>query len=80
MIVDLHQNYPELQKDEFFNAAGPLELPYTDDTKHLKKDEPKGSAEVQEEADNASSHYYKLSYAFHRNSVKVCLFDQDFFF
>ena len=71
MIVDdMHQEYPELLKDIHFNQGGPTILPYTQEAAHLRMQEPKGSAEIKEEADNASSTYYRLSYPFHRTASK----------
>ncbi len=61
MIVDdMHKEQPELLKDMYWNESVPAVLPYTKETKNYRKEEPKGSAEVKEEADNASSTYYKL--------------------
>ncbi len=62
MIVDemLHEK-PQLLKDLYFNDSVPKQLPYTQETKHLRKEEPKGSAEVIEEADAMSGTYYKLA-------------------
>ena len=53
MIVDdMHHNYPELLKDMHWNESVPINLPYTEETQHYRKEEPKGSAEQREEEDN----------------------------
>ena len=53
MIVDdMHHNYPELLKDMHWNESVPITLPYTEETQHYRKEEPKGSAEQREEDDN----------------------------
>ena len=53
MIVDdMHPNYPELLKDMHWNESVPIKLPYTEETQHYRKEEPKGSAEQREEEDN----------------------------
>ena len=53
MIVDdMHHNYPELLKDMHWNESVPINLPYTEETQHYRKEEPKGSAEQREEDDN----------------------------
>ncbi len=70
MIVDdMHQDQPELLKDMYFNESVPAVLPYTKEAEHYRKEEPKGSAEVKDEADNNSSTYYKMIFPF-RGSVK----------
>ena len=67
MIVDdMQTQHPELIKDMYWNESVPAVLPYTQATEHYRKSEPKGSAEVIEEADNNSSTYYKLTYPFAR--------------
>ena len=49
MIVDdMHSNSPELVKDVYWNQVIPTALPYTVETAHYRKDEPKGSAENEE--------------------------------
>jgi hypothetical protein len=46
MIVDdMHHNHPELLKDVYWNQTVPSALPYTEETAHYRKDEPRGSAE-----------------------------------
>ena len=63
MIVDeMQEENPELLKD--IHWGEPVVLPYTKETDHYRKEEPKGSAEVKEEADNVSNTYYKLAYPF----------------
>ena len=53
MIVDdMHHNDPELLKDMHWNESVPIKLPYTEETQHYRKEEPKGSAEQREEEDN----------------------------
>lgn len=60
MIVDdMHHNYPELLKDVYWNQTVPAVLPYTQETAHYRKDEPKGSAEKKEEEET----YYSTSLA-----------------
>ena len=69
MIVDdMHQDFPELQKDLHWNVSVPATLPYTQESAHYRKEEPKGSAEVVEEEDNASSFYYRLAFPFNRTA------------
>lgn len=46
MIVDeMHDEHPELLKDQYWNQVVPDELPYTVASEHYRKYEPKGSAE-----------------------------------
>lgn len=46
MIVDeMHQEHPELLKDQFWDEVVPKELPYTVASEHYRREEPKGSAE-----------------------------------
>ena len=53
MIVDdMHHNHPELLKDMHWNESVPINLPYTEETQHYRKEEPKGSAEQREEDDS----------------------------
>lgn len=50
MIVDdMHNNSPELLKDVYWNQVIPTALPYTVETAHYRKEEPKGSAENEQE-------------------------------
>ena len=52
MIVDdMHHNHPELMKDVYWNQTVPTALPYTKETTHYRKEEPKGSAENKDEED-----------------------------
>ncbi|XP_063910886.1 bestrophin-1 isoform X2 [Zophobas morio] len=46
MIVDeMHEEHPELLKDQYWDEVVPKELPYTVASEHYRKEEPKGSAE-----------------------------------
>lgn len=46
MIVDeMHNEHPELLKDQYWNQVVPEDLPYTVASEHYRKSEPKGSAE-----------------------------------
>lgn len=46
MIVDeMHEEHPELLKDQFWDDVVPKELPYTVASEHYRREEPKGSAE-----------------------------------
>lgn len=46
MIVDeMHEEHPELLKDQYWNEVVPIELPYTVASEHYRRSEPKGSAE-----------------------------------
>uniref|UniRef100_A0A336LX87 Bestrophin homolog n=1 Tax=Culicoides sonorensis TaxID=179676 RepID=A0A336LX87_CULSO len=46
MIVDeMHEEHPELLKDQYWEEVVPKDLPYTVASEHYRKDEPKGSAE-----------------------------------
>ena len=51
MIVDdMHQNNaPELLRDVFWHQVVPPTLPYTEETAHYRKDEPRGSTEQKDE-------------------------------
>eukprot|EP00095_Tigriopus_kingsejongensis_P003438 snap_masked-scaffold110_size354795-processed-gene-2.3 protein:Tk03438 transcript:snap_masked-scaffold110_size354795-processed-gene-2.3-mRNA-1 annotation:"bestrophin 23" len=70
MIVDdMHHEHPELLKDIYFNDPVPPTLPYTKETEHCRKEEPKGSAEVIVETDSNSMTYYKLDFM-NRNASK----------
>ena len=44
-------NQPELVKDIHWESSAPR-IPYTIETLHVRKEEPKGSAEVLDEEDN----------------------------
>lgn len=47
MIVDeMHEEHPELLKDQYWEDIVPRELPYTVASEHYRKEEPKGSAET----------------------------------
>ncbi|XP_049819172.1 bestrophin homolog 22 isoform X2 [Aethina tumida] len=46
MIVDeMHEEHPELLKDQYWDDVIPKELPYTVASEHYRREEPKGSAE-----------------------------------
>lgn len=46
MIVDeMHEEHPELLKDQYWEEVVPKDLPYTVASEHYRKQEPKGSAE-----------------------------------
>lgn len=46
MIVDeMHEEHPELLKDQYWEEVVPAELPYTVASEHYRRTEPKGSAE-----------------------------------
>uniref|UniRef100_A0A069DWF1 Bestrophin homolog n=1 Tax=Panstrongylus megistus TaxID=65343 RepID=A0A069DWF1_9HEMI len=46
MIVDeMHEEHPELLKDQYWDEVVPRDLPYTVASEHYRKHEPKGSAE-----------------------------------
>ncbi len=65
----MHNEHPELLKDMYFNQPVPSSLPYTTETKHYRKEEPKGSAEIKETLDSHSMTYYKWVIPF-RASMK----------
>ncbi|KAL7049190.1 hypothetical protein ACKWTF_003627 [Chironomus riparius] len=47
MIVDeMHEEHPELLKDQYWEEVVPKELPYTVASEHYRRHEPKGSAET----------------------------------
>lgn len=47
MIVDeMHDEHPELLKDQYWDDVVPKELPYTVASENYRRDEPKGSAEL----------------------------------
>lgn len=47
MIVDeMHEEHPELLKDQYWEEVVPKDLPYTVASEHYRRDEPKGSAEL----------------------------------
>lgn len=47
MIVDeMHEEHPELLKDQYWEEVVPKDLPYTVASEHYRKNEPKGSAEL----------------------------------
>lgn len=47
MIVDeMHEEHPELLKDQFWDEVVPKELPYTVASENCRREEPKGSAET----------------------------------
>ncbi len=46
MIVDeMHEEYPELLHDQYWDDIVPSDLPYTVGSEQYRKSEPKGSAE-----------------------------------
>lgn len=46
MIVDeMHEEHPELLRDQYWECVVPKDLPYTVASEHYRRDEPKGSAE-----------------------------------
>uniref|UniRef100_U5ETV9 Putative conserved plasma membrane protein n=1 Tax=Corethrella appendiculata TaxID=1370023 RepID=U5ETV9_9DIPT len=46
MIVDeMHEEHPELLKDQYWEEVVPKDLPYTQASEHYRREEPKGSAE-----------------------------------
>lgn len=46
MIVDeMHEEHPELLRDQYWECVVPKDLPYTVASEHYRKEEPKGSAE-----------------------------------
>jgi hypothetical protein len=46
MIVDeMHEEHPELLKDQYWEEVVPKDLPYTVASEHYRRTEPKGSAE-----------------------------------
>jgi len=46
MIVDeMHEEHPELLKDQYWEEVVPRDLPYTVASEHYRRDEPKGSAQ-----------------------------------
>ncbi|XP_065160484.1 bestrophin homolog 15 isoform X1 [Atheta coriaria] len=46
MIVDeMHEEHPELLKDQYWDDVVPKDLPYTVASEHYRREEPKGSAE-----------------------------------
>ncbi|XP_050529530.1 bestrophin-4 isoform X2 [Daktulosphaira vitifoliae] len=46
MIVDeMHEEHPELLKDQYWDEVVPKDLPYTVASEHYRRHEPKGSAE-----------------------------------
>lgn len=42
----MHQEYPEMVKDQYWNEIFPSELPYTEETKHLQITPFLGSAQA----------------------------------
>ncbi|XP_049313117.1 bestrophin-2 isoform X3 [Bactrocera dorsalis] len=46
LIVDeMHEEHPELLRDQYWECVVPKELPYTVASEHYRREEPKGSAE-----------------------------------
>ncbi|XP_025406006.1 bestrophin-4 isoform X1 [Sipha flava] len=46
MIVDeMHEEHPELLKDQYWDEVVPKDLPYTVASEHYRREEPKGSAD-----------------------------------
>lgn len=42
----MHEEHPELLKDQYWEEVVPKELPYTVASEHYRRSEPKGSAEM----------------------------------
>lgn len=41
----MHEEHPELLKDQYWDQVVPVDLPYTVASEHYRRTEPKGSAE-----------------------------------
>lgn len=41
----MHEEHPELLRDQYWECVVPKELPYTVASEHYRREEPKGSAE-----------------------------------
>ena len=61
IVDDMTFNQPELVKDIHWNEPAP-QIPYRRETIHLRKEEPKGSAEVMDEEDNYISAQVNYNY------------------
>ncbi|XP_073973900.1 bestrophin 2 isoform X4 [Rhodnius prolixus] len=67
MIVDeMHEEHPELLKDQYWDEVVPRDLPYTVASEHYRKHEPKGSAEFYK-VKQSEALYANLTH--HRKSV-----------
>ncbi len=82
MIVDeMHSNTPELVKDVYWEKGVPTALPYTEETAHYRKDEPKGSAENDDENDIYDKSRSEVNYPMFKVSVvngnKVVTLEQE---
>ncbi|KAL1130865.1 hypothetical protein AAG570_012106 [Ranatra chinensis] len=67
MIVDeMHEEHPELLKDQYWDEVVPKELPYTVASEHYRRHEPKGSAEFYK-VKQTDALYANLTH--HRKSV-----------
>lgn len=42
----MHEEHPELLKDQYWDMVVPAHLPYTVASEHYRRNEPKGSAEL----------------------------------
>lgn len=42
----MHEENPELLKDQYWDEVVPKDIPYTIGSEHYRKEEPKGSAEM----------------------------------
>lgn len=62
----MHEEHPELLKDQYWDEVVPRDLPYTVASEHYRKHEPKGSAEFYK-VKQSEALYANLTH--HRKSV-----------
>lgn len=67
MIVDqMHEEYPELLKDQYWEEVVPKDLPYTVASECYRRSEPKGSAENYKVKESDSIYSNLLAPSAHR--------------
>lgn len=72
MIVDqMHEEHPELFKDQYWEEVVPKELPYTVASECYRKTEPKGSAENYKVKEADSIYSNLLPHTSHRKAAQA---------
>lgn len=72
MIVDeMHEEHPELLKDQYWDEVVPKDLPYTVASEHYKREEPKGSADCYKvkESDSLYANMAPVNHLHHRKTA-----------
>lgn len=72
MIVDeMHEEHPELLKDQYWDEVVPKDLPYTVASEHYRREEPKGSAEFYKVKESDSLYANMAPVSMHHRKTAV---------